>query len=185
MECAGLLLTGGASTRMGRDKATIAIGGSTLAARTAAVLAAVAAPCIEVGPGVSGLPAVQEEPPGAGPLAALAAGAAALPTATPSLVVACDLPALSEALLRWLAGHPGPGSVVPVWEGRPQTLCARWSVPSLARAIALVAAGARSVRALLDASDAELVTVPPSLAPALADVDTPEQLARIVGIDST
>lgn len=59
--CAGLLLTGGASRRMGADKALLEIGGRRLADRGASVLAAVCHPVLEVGPGVSGLPAVRED----------------------------------------------------------------------------------------------------------------------------
>ena len=61
-QLAGVLLTGGASRRMGTDKARLVVDGETLAARSARVLAAVCEPVIEVGPGVSGLPAVEEEP---------------------------------------------------------------------------------------------------------------------------
>ena len=75
---AGVLLTGGASRRMGTDKARLVVNGETLAARSARVLTAVCDPVVEVGPGVSGLPAVLEEPPGAGPLVALLAGVGAL-----------------------------------------------------------------------------------------------------------
>ena len=66
----GLLLTGGASRRMGTDKALIEVDGQRLVDRAAAVLGAVADPVIEVGPGWSELPAVREDPPGSGPLAA-------------------------------------------------------------------------------------------------------------------
>src|SRR5712692_7095438 len=75
---AGVLLTGGASRRMGRDKALLVVDGRTLAERGAELLAAVADPVVEVGPGHSGLAAVQEDPPGSGPLAGLCAGAAEL-----------------------------------------------------------------------------------------------------------
>jgi hypothetical protein len=47
----GLLLTGGASRRMGSDKALLKVDGRRLVDRAAAVLGAVAAPVIEVGPG--------------------------------------------------------------------------------------------------------------------------------------
>jgi molybdopterin-guanine dinucleotide biosynthesis protein A len=189
---------------MGRDKGTIVIGGETLAARTARLLSTVASPCVEVGPGSSGLPAVREEPVGAGPLVALAAGASALrrgipgasalrrdipgasapPHFVPALVVACDLPRLDAGLLRWLAEHPAPGSVVPIWDGRPQPLCARWSAGALALASELAAGGARAMQALADGSDAVLVAPPALLATALVDVDTPEQLAEIWRVDS-
>ena len=74
----GLLLTGGASRRLGRDKATLVVHGERFADRGARVLGTVCTPVLEVGPGVSDLPAVREEPAGAGPLAALAAGGAEL-----------------------------------------------------------------------------------------------------------
>jgi len=184
MECTGILLTGGASTRMGRDKATIVVDGRTLAAHTAAVLSAVAGRCVEVGPGVSGLESVREDPVGSGPLVALAAGVAVVGGDRPALVVACDLPRLDVALLRWLAGHPSPRSVVPVWHGRPQPLCARWSAAALATVPDLVDGGARSMRALIDGSDAEVVAPPDGVIAALEDVDTPEQLLGLLGLDS-
>ena len=59
---AALLLTGGASRRLGRDKATLMVGGVPLARRTAALLVEVANPVIEVGPGYTGLPHVVEKP---------------------------------------------------------------------------------------------------------------------------
>ena len=71
---AGVLLTGGASSRMGTDKARLVVNGETLAAHAARVLSAVCDPVIEVGQGVTGLPAIQEDPAGAGPLVALVAG---------------------------------------------------------------------------------------------------------------
>ena len=54
---AGLLLTGGASRRMGSDKALLEVEGRRMVDRAAAALAAVAAPVVEVGPGWSSLPA--------------------------------------------------------------------------------------------------------------------------------
>ena len=127
---AGILLTGGTSRRMGFDKASIRIGGVPCAARVAKVLRAVVAHAVEVGPGTSGLPAVREEPPGGGPLVAVCAGARVLEesgSTRPALVVACDLPLVTESVLRTLADWPGSRSVVPMIGGRPQPLCARWS----------------------------------------------------------
>src|SRR5205807_1911161 len=71
---AGLVLTGGTSSRMGRDKAALPVGGQTLAERVAGRLSGVVAPVLEVGPGRCGLPVAPEDRPGAGPLAALVAG---------------------------------------------------------------------------------------------------------------
>ena len=149
---AGLLLTGGSSRRMGFDKAGMLVDGRTSAARVAAVLTAVADPVLEVGPGRSGLPAVREEAPGAGPLVAIAAGWRTLTDRGhrgPVLVLACDLPLVDEEVLRLLAGWPSAASVVPVVAGRDQPLCARWSATDLAAVAGMVAAGQRSLRGLL------------------------------------
>src|SRR5487761_1664408 len=91
---AGMLLTGGASRRMGFDKSALVIGGVPLARRLAQVLAQVVAPLVEVGPGRSGLPALTEDPAGGGPLVAVGAGHVELSCrghVGPSLVLACDL----------------------------------------------------------------------------------------------
>lgn len=178
MRCAGLLLTGGASTRFGRDKATADFDGCTLAARAALALAAVADPVLEVGPGVSGLPDVPDACQG--PLVALAAGLGWLPT-MPVLLLACDLPLVTASLLRWLADHPVAGSVVPVAGDPPlpQPLCARWAPAALAALPGLVAGGERSLRPLLGGPDVTLVPAG-DWAPALEDVDTPEAFEALL-----
>jgi molybdenum cofactor guanylyltransferase len=183
---AGILLTGGASRRMGFDKASMPIGGVPCAARVAAVLRSVVTHAVEVGPGISGLPAVREEPLGGGPLVAVCAGARALDEAggaRSALVLACDLPLVTDLVLRTLAHWPGSHSVVPIIDGRPQTLCARWSAEDLSRAADLVEAGMRSMRSLLDRQDVELVAEErwPGRMDwrAFTDVDTPEDLERI------
>jgi molybdopterin-guanine dinucleotide biosynthesis protein A len=183
---AGLLLTGGASSRMGVDKADLRRDGRRLADRGAAVISEVCDPAIEVGAGASGLDAVLEPDPGSGPLAALAAGAAALRERGHSgalLVLAVDLPFVEVPLLRLLAGHePTAATLVPIAGGIPQSLCARYDAAACATAADLVAAGRRSLRALLDAvpwqelpEDAWRAVAPPH---ALDDVDTPADLER-------
>ena len=173
---AGLLLTGGASRRMGVDKASLRVDGLPLAQRTAEVLAAVVAPALEIGPGHSTLPAVEEAPPGEGPLAAAAAGFRALAElghVGPVVVVATDLPRLTVALVQALASHRSAGSVVPLVAGRPQWLAARWSPRAVERAPALVRQGERRVRALAD--DVEWLDGS-QWADDLTDVDTPGDL---------
>jgi molybdopterin-guanine dinucleotide biosynthesis protein A len=164
---------------MGRDKATLVIDGATLAARAASLLSAVAAPCVEVGPGVSGLASVREDPPGQGPLTAVVAGVGVVGSAWPALVVACDLPRLGRELLCWLRDHPSDASVVPLWEDRPQPLCARWSPSALSTAGGLVADGSRSMQSLLAATEVLFVVPPPELAAGLVDVDTPADLDAV------
>ncbi len=121
----GLLLTGGASSRMGVPKATLLVDGETLVARAARSLQAVCEPVVEVGPGYSDLPRVDESSPGRGPLAALVAGADAVGDEHGMLLLACDLPFVTEALLGRLVRWPGPGTVVPVdADGALQPVCA-------------------------------------------------------------
>jgi molybdopterin-guanine dinucleotide biosynthesis protein A len=182
---AGVLLTGGASRRIGSPKAELLLDGERLVDRTARVVGAVCTPVVEVGPGFSPYPAVREEPPGSGPLAAVGAAEQWLDDEAfigPAIVVAVDLPHLDEGLVRWLAGHPASASVVPVVAGRAQPLCARYSTDALAAVPSLLEQGDRSMHALLDVIDVEYVNESGWSgvcdARAFADVDTPEDVDR-------
>jgi len=184
---AGLLLTGGRSRRLGSDKAQARRDGETLATRGARVLRAVCEPVLELGPGTSGLDAVREEPPGTGPLAALAAGAAALRARGAdrgALLLAVDLPLVEPPLLELLArSDPRDGVIIPVAGGVRQSTCAHYSAAALGRAEALVAGGARALSELLAAvavteiDESAWRAVAP--AHALDDVDTPADLVRL------
>ena len=171
---------------MGRDKTQLIVDGSTIAVRTGRLLRLVVETAIEVGPGVTGLPAVLEHPPGSGPLAAIAAGRSELLArghTGSALVIACDLPLLSEPLLRLLVDWQAPNSVVPVVAGRAQPLCARWSGGDLDRALDLVAQGVRSLRHLSTQDDVVLLQATDWQMAAsdveFSDVDTPDDLRRI------
>lgn len=181
---AGLLLTGGASRRMGRDKSQLDVGGVGLAARVARVLGQVAYPVLAVGPEAgTGLFSVEDVREG--PLAAFAAGMGALAVRGhdgPALLVACDLPLIEAPLLRFLADSLGAAdAVVPVVQGRDQPLCACYAPRAASVAARLAGAGSLAMRDLLDALDA-VKRVPENewdhIAPAraLLDVDTPDQL---------
>ncbi len=168
---------------MGFDKALVRIGGVPLALRIGRRAKAVAAPALEVGPGHSGLELAPESTPGAGPLAALADGVNALRARGflgPALVLSTDLPRIDTATLMALANWPGDRSVVPLLAGRPQPLCARWSAADLDAVPGLVAAGERSLRALLARSG---ITLTGAIDPRkLSDADTPEALDAL-GLD--
>jgi molybdopterin-guanine dinucleotide biosynthesis protein A len=179
---AGVLLTGGASRRMGTDKARLVLNGESLAVRSARVLAAVCDPVVEVGHGVSGLPAVLEDPPGAGPLVAFLAGVGALGRPHAVILLACDLPNVSSQTLELLVEWPGSGTVIPVVDGRMQYACARYGRAALDEAEAALLGGDTSLRALAGAA-CELVSEADwgGVASALtfADVDTPEDVRRL------
>jgi molybdenum cofactor guanylyltransferase len=190
---AGILLTGGASRRMGRDKATLMVNDRRLSEVVAVALSDVASPVVEVGPGTTSLPSVVESRAGEGPLVAIAEGATYLSRSHwrgDCLVLACDLPHVDTAVLRAIAEFDHEGSVVPVVNGFPQPLCARWSAHALDRAIAL-SATERSLRFLLDEADTLLVDAPLLTScgdvRAFTDVDTPEEwdaaIAELAGAD--
>jgi molybdenum cofactor guanylyltransferase len=182
MTCAGVVLTGGSSRRLGFDKASVRIGDETLATRAARVLAAVCSPVVEVGPGRTGLRAVREEPAGSGPLAGLVAGADAL-DASSVVLLGCDLVRVEADMLGLLAEWTGAPSAVPMVDGQPQLVCARYGPDALVAARTLLATGQRSLRAVLAVIEVDFVTEEQwrsvADADAFADLDTPDDLARL------
>lgn len=170
---------------MGRDKADILIAGERLAERAARVLRTVCEPVLEVGPGRSPLEAVADTEPRAGPLAALVTGTGALRRRGHDgavLLLGVDLPFVDVSLLRLIVDHPAVETVAPIAGGMRQSCCARYAPAALHTATELVARGERALHTLLSAvpvveiTESEWRTVAP--ADALADLDTPEDLAR-------
>ena len=152
---AAAVLAGGASRRMGRDKATLAVGGVELASLALAAAARVAHPVVLVAP--EGHPARRVvapavADPGLGPLAALAAALDAL-EAEHVLVLAGDHPGLRVELLARLVALAGEAEAVACRRGpRLEPLVAVYErAPALAAARARLAgpAGGRSLTGLL------------------------------------
>jgi molybdenum cofactor guanylyltransferase len=176
----GVVLTGGASLRMGTDKALLGPVGDTLAERAVRALrGAGAASVVCVGGDRRALGRVADswlpdDRPGAGPLAALATAVRRLPGQT-LLVSACDLPWISaDAFTEVTAAlRGGAPVVVPVVEGRRQ-----WSVLGLAPAaapvvLAAVTAGERSLHVALGRLAVDAHPARPDL---LVDADEPGDL---------
>jgi molybdenum cofactor guanylyltransferase len=185
---AAAVLAGGASRRMGRDKATLAVGGVELASLALAAAARVAHPVVLVAPDGHparrvAAPAIAD--PGLGPLAALAAALDAL-TAEHVLVLAGDHPGLRVELLARLVALAGEAEAVACRRGpRLEPLVAVYErAPALAAARARLAgpAGGRSLTGLL-ADLGTLVVEEPEwrrLDPdgrSFVDLDDPDDLA--------
>jgi molybdopterin-guanine dinucleotide biosynthesis protein A len=160
---AAAVLAGGASRRMGRDKATLHVGGVALAAGVLAAAARVADPVVLVAP--EGHPARDlgarvVTDPGEGPLAALAAALAAL-EAGHVLALAGDHPGLAVELLAHLVALAPRGEAVACRRGpRLEPLVAVYRrAPALAAARARLAGPApgRSLLGLLDDLDTVVV----------------------------
>ncbi|WCO69240.1 NTP transferase domain-containing protein [Iamia majanohamensis] len=181
------MLCGGASRRMGRDKALIEVDGTALAVRVADALRA--GGCHEVravGGDASalealGLEVVPDAHPGEGPLGGLATALAAAPPGAVLALAPCDLvapdPAATAQLLGALAAAPPEvDAVVPVVDGRDEWTLSAWRVdPARAAAVAaLLADGRRRLAAVAEV--AQVVRVHDVERGAVADADRPEDL---------
>jgi molybdopterin-guanine dinucleotide biosynthesis protein A len=185
-----ILLAGGRGTRVdGAVKPLFEVGGTTLlATAVAAATDAGARPIRVVAPVLD--PAldvewVREEPPFAGPAAAVAAGLGASPGGDDpdwTLVLACDLPSAGAAVRRLVADIPLlPADTDGVCLGdaasRPQWLTGAYRTRTLRAAASALPAGGRdaSMRALLADLAITVVTSPDDVT---RDVDTWEDLEQ-------
>lgn len=178
------MLAGGTARRLGGlDKPALAVAGRTLLDR---VLDAVptATDVVVVGPPRATGRAVRwarEEPPGGGPVAALAAGLATV-TAPRVLLLAGDLPFLTPAAVSALLDGlvDGTDAVLAVDDaGRDQPLCAAWRTDGLRTALPAAPAGA-ALRALLRHARVVRLALPaaPAGPPPWWDCDTPGDLEQ-------
>lgn len=181
-----LVLAGGASTRMGHDKASLTVDGQTLLQRTVAAAAAQAENVIVSGPEIPLRDAVvtwsQEEPPRGGPVAALAA-AAPLIQHDWLLVVPCDLahpqPAVTALIDAGRAHHfDADAYLARDTEGRTQWLTGLVRRSALHTAIDNLGTVDAPVRALFGNLSLVLVDAPDDSPELWEDMDTPDDIAR-------
>jgi molybdopterin-guanine dinucleotide biosynthesis protein A len=153
----GFILVGGRSSRMGREKARLTLGGLDFVERIRVALAALTARVTLVGPAEKcaawpRLPSVPDFYVEWGALGGLHAALAAA-RAEWAVVVACDLPFVTgELFVRLASLRENFDAVVPVQrDGRWQPLCALYRAREASTLAAeLIAAGERRPRALLD-----------------------------------
>lgn len=180
----GAVLTGGASRRMGRDKALIELDGRPLAVRVAAALAeAGAVPVVCVGGDTgaltaAGLAAVDDLHPGEGPLGGVLTALHAVPTDV-VVVLSTDLARPTAAAVRAVAAALGDDDdlAVAVVDGRRQWLHAAWrrgAEPALRTAFD---AGERSIHGAIGALRVREVASLPAWA--VADLDEPADLTAL------
>ncbi len=133
----GVVLAGGASRRMGRDKARLRLPGSpehrTLVESTVERLRTVCSEVVVADRGRGVAPGSVADGPGRGPAAGILGAAAARP-GRDLLVLACDLPRVPTALLTALADVPDDDWIVPAWgePARLEPLCALYRRAALA-----------------------------------------------------
>jgi len=157
-----VILAGGLSSRMGRDKAALPAGDGTLIEHLARRLAPVVDETIVAGgSGWGNLPGVRtvdDRYAGLGPLAGIHAGLRAARYQF-VWVVGCDLPDADPGMAALLTGLAGDyDAVVPQIDGEPQGVCALYDRALATRIEELLAAGERRVKMLLAASNVRYVT---------------------------
>ena len=195
MNLAAVILAGGGSTRMGRDKAGLRLGGRTLLAQTIAVVQEAALAVQVIGRGapvdaadqVDGFAAdayMADHEPGLGPLRAIIQ-ALQLRHGCDLLVLSCDYPLLTVASVRfliaaWAARTDGALGLVPTCAGEPQPLAAIYAAGAAEALQTAWSGGERSVRRVVTSNPGfSALALPPEIAVAFEDCDTPEDWARL------
>jgi molybdenum cofactor guanylyltransferase len=178
----GVVLTGGASRRMGVDKALVEVDGVAMAARVARALAEGGCDPVVCQGGdaealaVLGIAVVADSRPGGGPVAGILD---ALSSTDGDIVVsACDLPWLDAGTVSELievAEARADADVVVAHDPDGPHLAGVWKASSRARLEDLVAGGVRSYRGALERLNTVSVDVPSSV---VANVNSPDDLGR-------
>jgi molybdopterin-guanine dinucleotide biosynthesis protein A len=191
-----IVLTGGASRRMGTDKAFVELDGRPLAGRVLDALhTGGAARIVAVGGDLGrlaalGYEAMADQDPGEGPLGGILTGLGALTALGPwpAFVTACDHPGLAPELpgvlvARWSRAEGSVDAVVPVVDDVVQPLAALYAPSAAAGLAPCFASGERSVRRAL--GDLATVFVEDLPASWFVDVDTPGDLDHYASSDGS
>lgn len=173
----GLVLAGGSSRRMGRDKGALVYHGEPQAVHAWRLLSDVCEHAyVSTGASQAGsapyreLPLILDDGSVAGPAAGLAAAWRRHPQAA-WLVLAVDMPRVDGALLRELIGARDPTAPATAFrgaDGGAEPLCAIWEPAARDLLLRRIAAGDASPRRILHAHAATLV-----------DASAPEKLRGV------
>jgi molybdopterin-guanine dinucleotide biosynthesis protein A len=170
-----IVLAGGSARRLGNvDKPGLYIGDATILDRALDALPRCGR-VVVVGPErptARDVVWTREEPAGAGPVAAIAAGLD-LVTAPQVLVVAGDMPFLTSSVLSLLLrAMAADGALLVDDDGREQYLCSAWFSEELRSAVD----GVTRVKDVVGRLAYSRVSVPAGLAAPWTDCDTPDEL---------
>ncbi len=181
---AGYVLTGGKSSRMRRDKALLPMDGSTLVERVANTVRQAAGSVTLVGAADRyaglGLPLIEDEFPGCGPLSGIHA-ALGHSLEEWNLIVACDMPKLEPEFLSWLldsAENEEADVLLPAGpSGLPEPLCGVYRRRCLDSAGAALKEGRWKI---MDAFSSLRIRIVAALDSGLFEnVNTPEDWAKL------
>ena len=191
-----LLVAGGRSSRMGRDKRWISLGGETFLARLAEKAAHIPfaarilcvereTPALRLLAEACGMRVCPDERQGAGPMEGIRRGLSAMETEY-ALALSCDMPFLDigylARLLAIAAERPHARAVLPAAGGRWQTLAGLYHRDVAAVFEAALARGQRKLRAALEAVPVALLQSGQQReTDAFFNVNTPADLRLAIG----
>lgn len=172
---------------MGRDKATLPFEGKTLVEHAVSTVSPRCSRVFVIAAQGQPLPKLQaevlrDEARGIGPLLATGRGLRAAAEAGLALAFVCavDMPFLDVSLIDELAGPAvrlGADVVLP-WDGRDHYLAGIYRTSLADRVDGLVAAGERSMRALVDTVDTQRLVMPEQRS--LTNVNSAADLAAVM-----
>jgi molybdopterin-guanine dinucleotide biosynthesis protein A len=194
---AGIILAGGQSRRMGRDKALLPLPGaehSSFVAHLAALLSGLCSEVVLVTRNAaqaatyapylpSSMHLISDQTPAIGPLMGLASGLRVIQSSH-ALVTAVDMPFLQPELVTFLLSQPLDDQLlIPLVNGTPQVLLAVYPRIVLPLIEARLLAGRRDPRSLLEVAyvryieETLLRQVDPDLR-SFVNINTPDELAQ-------
>ena len=183
----GLVLAGGKSRRMGRDKGKINYHGMPQREYVHSMLDDLCDTALlscrpeqNSDPDLFGMPMIFDSFSGLGPFGAILSAFRKNPN-TAWLVVACDLPLLDEATLKFLISHRNPSTLATAFHSPdnefPEPLITIWEPRSYSVLLSFLAQGYSCPRKVLINSEVELLTAPDTRA--LTNVNAPSDLENI------
>jgi molybdopterin-guanine dinucleotide biosynthesis protein A len=163
-EVSAFVLAGGASTRMGKDKALLEFGGVPMLVRMTNMLETVVSAVAVVGPAYRysslGLRIIEDKWPSAGPLGGIITALESSSTAW-NFICACDLPFVTEDWIGWLisrALNSTVQAIVPKSDQQVEPLAAMYHRDCARKFFTDFERGTRSVRAAVQSVFIEYVT---------------------------
>ncbi len=184
----GLVLTGGRSRRMRRDKAGLEYAGKSQLARAMELLTPLVTRCfVSVRPDQlndpqrSAYDTITDIKPDLGPMGGIHAALHSYPDHA-WLILACDLPFLDRATLQQLIARRASARVATAYrsrfDGQPEPLCAIFEPRSLTIIEQSLAQGQQCPRGLLSRTDVELLDLPNPQA--LDNINTGDEYAAAI-----
>lgn len=174
MENTAIILAGGKSSRMGRNKPLAMIGGERLIERAARTVSSLFDSLIvvtnsDLGVEIRGVYFVRDIVPFQGPLGGLQAGLAASDTED-NFVLACDMPFVTRELIEYIWSlRREADAVLPKTEKGIEPLCAAYSKSCLPAVNKAMKEGTRRIITVIESVSTRIVG--------------PNELAKIPGID--